>query len=307
MAEICLFTLFIFLFLAGMAVLRIGLFNLSGDKLKVFLEKMTDRPWKGFLTGTLFTGILQSSSAVMVMTVGLVSSGSMTFAQSIGIILGTNIGSALTVEFMTFTLERWILPMIIIGAVLSFSYKTWIKSLGISLIGISAVFAAIGGFKMLASSVTALPAVQVLLQHIEGHALIALLTGILLTALIHSSSATIGISMSLLLSGDLTLPSAILIMLGSNVGTCITGYMAGIGSGMEAKFTAYAHIWLNILGVLAFLPFIDAFSEFAVWLTADKMAQLAHASLIFNLGTSLAVLPFARSFAKLILLIHHRK
>ncbi|MEK4537471.1 MULTISPECIES: Na/Pi symporter [Peribacillus] len=304
MYELILFLLFIAIFLAGMAVLRIGLFNMSGAALKTFLSKVTDRPWKGFFAGTIFTGILQSSSAVMVMTVGLVSAGSLTFPQTIGIILGTNIGSTFTAEFMTISLDRWIIPGVISGAILCLMPKVLSKSAGMSLIGISAIFAAMSGFKMLSKPIAVYPSVQTLISNIEDHMSIALLAGILLTAMIHSSSATIGIAMSFLMSGELSVSSAIIMMLGSNIGTCITGYMASIGSGRQAAFTAYAHIWLNVIGVAAFLPLVDVLERTAAFFTDDKGTQLAHASVIFNIVTSLIVLPFARQFSNFILLIH---
>ncbi|MED4689200.1 Na/Pi symporter [Peribacillus frigoritolerans] len=304
MHELFLFILFIAIFLAGMSVLRIGLFNMSGAALKTFLSKVTDKPWKGFLAGTIFTGILQSSSAVMVMTVGLVSAGSLTFPQTIGIILGTNIGSTFTAEFMTFSLDRWIIPGVVSGAFLCFMPKALPRSLGMSLIGISAIFAAMSGFKTLSTPIAAYPSIQTLIHYIEGHMSYALIAGILLTALIHSSSATIGIAMSFLMNGELSVSSAIIIMLGSNIGTCITGYMASIGSGRQAAFTAYAHIWLNVIGVVAFLPFVDILESTAGYFTENKGTQLAHASVIFNILTSLAVLPFARQFSNLILLVH---
>ncbi|MBK5500801.1 Na/Pi symporter [Peribacillus sp. TH14] len=304
MYELILFLLFIAIFLAGMAVLRIGLFNMSGAALKTFLSKVTDRPWKGFFAGTIFTGILQSSSAVMVMTVGLVSAGSLTFPQTIGIILGTNIGSTFTAEFMTISLDRWIIPGVISGAILCLMPKVFSKSAGMSLIGISAIFAAMSGFKMLSKPIAVYPSVQTLISNIEDHMSIALLAGILLTAMIHSSSATIGIAMSFLMSGELSVASAIIMMLGSNIGTCITGYLASIGSGRQAAFTAYAHIWLNVIGVAAFLPLVDVLERTAAFFTDDKGTQLAHASVIFNIVTSLIVLPFARQFSNFILLIH---
>ncbi|WP_057911689.1 Na/Pi symporter [Peribacillus muralis] len=304
MYELFLFLLFIGIFLAGMSVLRIGLFNLSGAALKTFLSKVTDKPWKGFIAGTVFTGILQSSSAVMVMTVGLVSAGSLTFPQTIGIILGTNIGSTLTAEFMSFTLDQWIIPGVICGALLCFMPSVLSRSLGLSLIGISAIFAAMGGFKALSTPIAAYPSIQTLIHYIEAHMSYALLAGIALTALIHSSSVTIGIAMSFLMNGELSVYSAIVIMLGSNIGTCITGYMASIGSGRQAAFTAYAHIWLNVLGVAAFLPFVDILERTAAFFTENKATQLAHASVIFNILTSLAVLPVARQFSTLILWVH---
>lgn len=306
MYQFLLFFLFIGIFLTGMYVLRLGLFQLSGEKLNALLTKLTNQPWKGFLVGIIFTGLLQSSSAVMVMTIGLVSAGSLTFGQTIGIILGTNIGSTLITEFMTFSLEQWVIPGVVLGILLiTFPHKLF-KSIGMAFIGLSAIFAAMNGFKVLSKPIATYPLIHHFLLDMNQHLAIALLVGILLTAIIHSSSATIGIAMSFITSGELTLATAIIIMLGSNIGTCITGYMASIGSGKEATFTAYAHIWLNIIGVGIFLPFIHHLEKFAAFFSASKEMQLAHSSVIFNVITSLIVLPIAKQFAAFILFIHHR-
>jgi phosphate:Na+ symporter len=304
MQQLILFVIYICIFLAGMAVLRIGLFNLSGESLTAFLSTVTKTPWKAFMVGTFITGILQSSSAIMVMTVGLVSAGSLTFPQTIGIILGSNIGSSLTAEFMTFSLDKWIVPGAVGGAFLLFVPKVVCKSIGTSIIGLSAIFAAMNGFKHMAGPISSYSTVKTLIHSMEDHIFIAILTGLVITAIIHSSSAAIGISMSFLSGDELSVYAAIAIMLGSNIGTCITGYMASFGSGDEARFTAYAHIWLNVFGVLAFIPFMDQLERAAAYFTADKATQLAHASVLFNAITSLIVLPFAKQFARFILIVH---
>ncbi|PLS15184.1 Na/Pi cotransporter [Bacillus sp. M6-12] len=307
MYELLLFSLFLAVFMGGMSLLRIGLFNLSGKKLKTALAKVIGSPWKGFIAGIGITGLLQSSSAVMVMTIGLVSARVITFPQTIGVILGSNIGTTFTAVFMTFSVEKYIIPGVILGSLLCFMPKAVYKSIGFSLIGLFAIFAAMGGFKSLAVPLAEYPAVQTLLGKMDSHMLIALLTGLIITAIIHSSSAMIGIAMSFLASGELTIPAAIAVMLGANIGTCITGYLASIGSGDEARFTAYAHIWLNIAGVALFYPFIDDLARIAAMLAGQPDVQLAHSSVMFNAVTSLAALPFAGAFARFILYVHRGK
>ncbi|PLT34653.1 Na/Pi symporter [Bacillus sp. V5-8f] len=304
MRELLLFIIYILVFLTGMALLRIGLFNLSGQSLKAVLSKVTGTPLKGFITGTFITGLLQSSSAVMVMTVGLVSAGSLSFSQTIGIILGSNIGSTLTAEFMTISLETYILPGAAAGALLWLIPKTVCKSIGTAMIGLASIFTAMNGFKNLAGPISSFSITDTLIQSMENNLFIAILIGMAFTALIHSSSATIGIAMSFLAGGELTVFTGIAIMLGSNIGTCITGYMASLGSGDQARFTAYAHIWLNVLGVLAFIPLIGPLEDAAAFFTSNKAVQLAHAGVLFNVITSMAVLPFSGSFSKFILLLH---
>jgi phosphate:Na+ symporter len=306
-AEFSMFLVFLGIFLVGMYVLRLGLFQISGKTLASFLAKLTNKPWKGFGAGIFFTGLLQSSSAVMVMTVGFVSVGMMTFPQTIGIILGANIGSTFITEFMAFSLDRMILPGILVGALLCLFRNRFMNSLGTSLIGLSAIFAAMSGFKRLSDPLASIPLVKIWLVMMDHHIFFAVLTGIVVTAVIHSSSATIGIAMSFLSGDDLSVTTAIAVMLGSNIGSCITGWMASIGSGKEAAFTAYAHIWLNVLGVLIFLPFTGILELAVVRLTSSKEMQLAHASLLFNVITSLVVLPFSRQFATFIVKVHDKK
>lgn len=307
MYELLLFIFFIVIFIAGMTILRKGLFHLSGEKLKHILAKLTDQPLKGFIAGILLTGLLQSSSAVMVMTVGLVSAGSLTFKQTIGIILGTNIGSTFITEFMAFSLVHWIIPGVICGAVLMLIPHTIAKSSGMAFIGLSSIFAAMSGFKILATPIAAYPAVQTAIIEINDHFIFALLAGIVITAIIQSGSATIGIAMSFVANDELSVTAAILVMLGANIGSCVTSYLASIGSGKEATITAYAHIWLNIIGVCLFLPFVHQLEQFAAFFTANKETQIAHAGVIFNVISSLLVLPFTKQFASFIMMIHHRR
>ncbi|RFU71680.1 Na/Pi cotransporter family protein [Peribacillus saganii] len=307
MYELLLFSLFIAVFMGGMSFLRIGLFNLSGKKLKDVLAKVIGSPWKGFIAGIGITGLLQSSSAVMVMTIGFVSARVISFPQSIGVILGSNIGTTFTAEFMTFSVDKYIIPGLIVGAVLCSIPKVVSRSIGTSLIGLCAIFAAMAGFKSLAVPLAGYPFVQGVLGNMDSNTILALLTGIIITAIIHSSSAMVGIAMSFLASGELSISAAIAVMLGANIGTCITGYLASIGSGAEARFTAYAHIWLNIAGVALFYPFIDDLAQVAGMLTGEPDVQLAHASVLFNVITSLAVLPFAGAFARFIMHVHRRK
>ncbi|GKU81319.1 Na/Pi symporter [Niallia sp. NCCP-28] len=304
MIYIGLFIVFIILFIFGMTILRTGLFNLSSYNLKVWLEKLTDKPWKGFIISIIITALLQSSSAVMVLTIGLIAARALTFPQSIGIILGTNIGTTFTTEFITFNIDHILLPLAITGVFfILMPNKKW-RSLGFILFGIATVFTAMRGFKYFASILQENPEIKHFLLYMADHTFFALLAGILLTALIQSSTATIGIIMGFLSAGMLPVETAIAVMLGSNIGTCITSYLASIGGEKEAKLCAYAHIWLNIGGVILFYPLIDELKLFVSAMTADKDVQLAHASLIFNVLSSFLVLPFAEKFGHLIMKIH---
>lgn len=307
MLYIILFILFILLFIFGMTIIRFGLFNLSADKLKGWLTKLTSSPLKGMVTGTFITALLQSSSAVMVITIGLISAKIMTFPQSIGIILGTNIGTTFKTELITFNIDQFLVPLAIIGAILTFFKNIKIRSIGMLLFGIASVFTAMKGFELLAQPLTALPFINTYILSINDNLLLSLLTGAIITAIIQSSTAMTGITMGFLTAGLLHLDAGIAIVFGANIGTCITALIASIGGGKESRLAAFAHVWLNVGGVLIFSPFIPLLSQNAYLLADEKMVQLAHISVLFNVVSSIIVLPFATKFGKMILLIHDPK
>ncbi|MGJ7921421.1 Na/Pi symporter [Neobacillus sp. LXY-4] len=303
------FLLFIFLiavFIMGMSILRAGLFQLSGERFKKLLERVTNSPFKAMLTSIFVTALLHSSSAVMVITIGLISAGMLTFPRSIGIILGTNIGTTFTTEIITFNINQYLVPMAVIGAILMVFQNVKFRSSGFILFGMSAVFIAIQGFEFLSTPLTELPIVENILLMLNRSHLLSIVFGAILTALIQSSTAMTGITMGFLSGGILNLDSGIAIMLGSNIGTCITGYLASIGSGKESKLCAYAHIWLNVVGVLIFIPFVDWMSSMAQNVAKSPDVQLAHTSLLFNVISSLVVLPFSEQFGKWIMFVHGR-
>jgi phosphate:Na+ symporter len=307
MLYIILFILFILLFIFGMTIMRFGLFNLSADKLRDWLIKLTSTPFKGMLTGTFITALLQSSTAVMVITIGLISARIMTFPQSIGIILGTNIGTTFKTELITFNLDAILVPLAIGGAFLIFFKSKKIRSIGMLLFGIAAVFTAMKGFELLAHPLTSMRFINKFILSINDNVLLSLLTGTIITAIIQSSTAMTGIAMGFLSAGLLQLDAGIAIVLGANIGTCITAIIASIGGGKESRLAAYAHVWLNVFGVLLFIPLIPFLSEKAFLLASQKDVQLAHISVIFNVVTSILVLPFATKFGEMILYIHGKR
>lgn len=306
MYYLLLFILCILLFIFGMNIIRFGLFNISADKLKNWLIRLTNTPLKGMLTGTFITALLQSSTAVMVITIGLISAKIMTFPQSIGIILGTNIGTTFKTELITFDIDAAILPLAITGALLILWSNKKIRSIGLILFGISSVFTAMQGFEALAKPLTELPVVHKSLLSLNSSIFLSLVIGAILTTIIQSSTAMTGIAMGFLTAGLLKLDAGIAIVLGANIGTCITAVIASIGGGQEAKLAAYAHVWLNVFGVLLFLPLIPFLTNHAPLIASEKDVQLAHISVIFNVVTSLLVLPFATRFGHMILYLHKK-
>lgn len=306
MLELLLFILLIGVFLYGMYLLRQGLFNLSAETLRKCLVNLTDAPWKGFILGIFITAILHSSSAVMIITIGLVGAKILTFPQTIGIILGTNIGTTATAEIITFNLESFLIPIAVAGGILSLINHANFRNTGFILLGISSVFAAMWGFEALASPLKDTPFMHELLLTLGSSRLYAVLAGAVLTAVIQSSTATTGIIMGFLSADTMNLETGIAILLGANIGTCADALLASIGSGKEGKLTAYAHTWLNVFGVALFYPFIGLLAALGSFLSAQPDVQLAHISVIFNVVVSLFILPVAEPFGKLIMKMHSR-
>jgi phosphate:Na+ symporter len=306
MLYILLFILCILLFIFGMTIIRFGLFNLSANKLKTWLIKLTSTPLKGMLTGTFITALLQSSTAVMVITIGLISARIMTFPQSIGIILGTNIGTTFKTELITFDIDKILVPLAVSGALLILLKNKKARSIGMLLFGIASVFTAMKGFELLAQPLTGMPFISKFSLSMNDNIALSLLTGTVITSIIQSSTAMTGIAMGFLTAGLLQLDAGIAIVLGANIGTCITAVIASIGGGRESRLAAFAHVWLNVFGVLLFIPLIPFLTRNAELLASQTDIQLAHISVIFNVATSVIVLPFATKFGEMILFLHDR-
>ncbi|WP_216830064.1 Na/Pi symporter [Alkalihalobacterium elongatum] len=302
-----LFVVFIALFLFGMTIMRAGLHNLAGNRFKNTLEKMTDSPWKGLLLGAGITALLQSSSAVMIMAVGLVAAGILTFKQSIGIILGTNIGTCLTLEILAFDLSSFIMPLLLIGVFLIFLRNEITYLIGCISFGLGCIFVAMHGLEGLAFPISSLPFAHAFFTWTNNSELFGIGLGTIFSAIIQSSTATTAIAMGFMNDQIFGLSSGIAIMLGANIGTCFSAFLASMGANHSAKLVAFAHIWLNLLGVLLFFPFIGWLSDIASSLTNLPSLQLAHASTIFNIISSLVLLPFVHWYAKFIIFLHGKR
>ncbi|WP_407268448.1 Na/Pi symporter [Radiobacillus sp. PE A8.2] len=298
---------FVMLFFLGMSILRVGLYHLSYNKIKYILTTMTKNHYTGIITGFVATAFLQSSSLVLVLTIGFVSVGMLSFKQTLGIILGANIGTTITGELMAFSniIPEW--SFVVIGAFLIFINNRFIFGIGAIFVGLGSIFVALQGFESLAESINQLPIVQESLAISDHFALFGILVGTLVSAVIQSSSATIAITMSFLHEGIIELKASIAIVLGANIGTCITALLAIIGLKKEEKLVAMSHVWFNVLGVLLFMPFLGWLTDLASLLATDAKQQLAHISVVFNLLTVVCMLPFIGMFEKFIVRMHGSK
>ena len=257
--------------------------------------------------GTFVTMVIQSSSATTVMLVSFVQAELMTFAQSLGVILGADIGTTITAQLIAFKLTDYALLMIAVGfAIQMFAKRENIKHIGEAILGFGILFY---GMKLMGDSMKPLRTYQGFVDIMQGleNPLLGLLVGTLITGLIQSSSAFTGIVIVLAQQKLITLNAGIPMVFGANIGTCITAGLACIGTAREAKRVALAHVLFKIAGVLLFIFWIPAFADIirsiAAMFGSGTARQIANAHTIFNVSLALVFLPFTTIFAGLILKI----
>ena len=290
------------LFLYGMKLMSDGLENIAGEKLKSILEKITSNKIMGVLVGTIVTAIIQSSSAITVMVVSFVNAGLMTLGQATGVILGSNIGTTITAQMVSLKLEV-IAPIFIgIGAiVIVITKKKKVKDLAYIALGFGILFMGMGLMSSSLKPVSELAIFNKFILLVGKNSILGVLIGILITAILQSSSATTGILVALAVSGNLDMSVAFPIILGCNIGTCITAILAGLTANRIAKKAALLHLFFNIFGTILFLPFSDKVVMIVQYLTPDNVArQVANAHTIFNVVITIFILPISKYFVNLV-------
>lgn len=303
------------LFLYGMNMMGDGLEKVSGGKLEQILEKMTDKTYKGVLLGCAVTAVIQSSSAVTVMVVGFVNSGIMELSRAIGVIMGANIGTTATAWILSLTgisgdslIVNLLKPssfapvLAVIGVfLLMFSKNDKRKNIG----GIIAGFGILMiGMEFMSDSMSGLADNQqftsILLKF--SNPVLGILAGMILTAIIQSSSASVGILQALSLTGTVSFGTAFPIVLGQNIGTCVTALIASIGTNKNAKRAAFAHLYFNIIGVLLAVVLFygsNAIFKFDFMQNAVTPSQIAIIHSVFNIFSTFVMLPFTKQLEKL--------
>lgn len=263
------------IFLFGINMMGDSLKAIAGSKLKIIIEKTTNTPIKGILVGVIITGLIQSSSGTTALTVGLVRAGLMTLPQAIGIILGANIGTTVTSLLLGLPIKEYALPIMAMGSFLIFfiSSKKY-KQLGGVILGFGMLFFGLdvmgGALKGLAS----LPEFRDALESVGTWPILGLFVGAISTALIQSSSATIGILQELYTTGAIPLIGAVAILFGSNIGTTVTAIFASIGGSIAAKRTAAAHVLFNLIGSVFFMILLIPYTSFIQFLE-DKFIDIS--------------------------------
>jgi len=280
------------LLLLGIDMLSLGMEKLAGKQIQAWLDRMTDRPLKGAIFGFAATTVLQSSSLLMVTMIGLINANLFTLQQAVSVMMGQEIGTTLTGQLIAFDISKYILVVIIIGYGLQeFAREKRRRALGQALLGIGIVFLSLETMKSGIRPLIQQPWVQSWLATMGQVPLLGVAAGAFLTALIHSSSGMTGLTIALGVAGAITLPGAISLILGANIGTCFTGWIAALRSCRSARRASLAQIMINIFGVALFFPFIAPFSALLARTSTQLGRQIANAHTVFNIAVSLILFP----------------
>ncbi len=309
------------LFLYGMNMLGVGLEKISGNKMEKLLEKMTDNVLKGILLGVIITAAVQSSSATTVIVVGLVNAGMLKLHSAAGIIMGANIGTTVTGQILRladlesnenvgFILElikpTTLAPIITIVGIAMFmlAKNSRSKTIGEVLLGFGILFTGMFAMTDAVKPLSDLPIFAEIFQTLTNPVL-GVIAGALITALIQSSSASVGILQALASTGAITCSAAFPIIMGQNIGTCITSLLSSIGANKNARRAAMVHLYFNVIGTIVFLSAVYIYQGvigFDFWNEAIDMGGIANFHTIFNVVVTVMFIPFVKLLEKLALM-----
>ncbi len=301
------------LFLYGMDKMAEALKAVAGERMKSILATLTSNRIMSAVTGAFVTAVIQSSSVTTVMVVGFITAGLMSLSQSIGIIMGANIGTTITAQIIAFKVTKFALLLIAVGfGLILLGKRERIRHHGAGIMGLGLVFF---GMAVMGDAMHPLRSYEPFLdwmRHMASPA-IGILAGALFTALVQSSSATTGVVIVMASQGFISLPAGIALIFGANVGTCVTALLASIGKPREALRAAMVHVLFNLVGVLIWLPFIEQLAGVvssispaaeelsgAARLAAETPRQIANAHTIFNVANTVLLLGLSTQFARLV-------
>ncbi|HBG5342767.1 TPA: Na/Pi cotransporter family protein [Clostridioides difficile] len=290
------------LFLYGMSLMGEGLQKSAGDKLKKIIELLTSNVIMGVLVGTVVTGIIQSSSATTVMVVGFVNAGIMNLSQAIGVIMGANIGTTVTAQLVSFNLEG-IAPIALgVGIVFYlFTSNQKTKHLSEILIGFGILFTGMEFMKDAVAPLAEYKAFTDALLYFSKNPILGILAGFAITGIVQSSSASMGMLIALASQGILPLSSALPILYGDNIGTCVTSLISSVGASRNARRAAVMHLSFNVIGTIIFMLILNKPISAIVthFNPTDTARQIANAHTLFNLTNVIILLPFSKYIVKL--------
>ncbi|MGQ9631957.1 MAG: Na/Pi symporter [bacterium] len=290
------------LFLYGIRMASRSLQRVAGNKMRDILASLTKNRFIGFCVGILVTSFTQSSGATSSLLIGFVSAGLMSLKQTLGVILGAGIGGTITVQLLAFQITDYLPLLLIVGSLMFLTSKNRRYSdIGQIILGFGLVFYSIGIMSGSMSHLKFYPAVGRVLASFGDRPILGVIVATAISAAVQSSTATMGIAIALGLGGLLTLPAAITIMIGANVGTGVTAILSGFGSpSREAKQVAIAHILFKVVGAMLLLPFIPPFARLVEATSGDISRQIANAHTMYNAFVALVFLPLIPLVANLI-------
>ncbi len=291
-------------FLLGMQMMSANLQQVAGNRMKSILRTLTANRFMGIIAGALVTALVQSSSATTVITVGFVNSALMTLQQAVGVVLGANIGTTITGQLIAFKITRYAFPMIALGFALSaFSKNRKRQMWGKVILGLGLLFLGMTTMSGVMKPLRGSAPVREFFTAFSANPILAIIAGTLVTVFVQSSSATVGLTMTLAGSGLIGLQGAIFLVLGDNIGTTITAQLAAIGSNRAAKQAAMAHTLINLIGAVYFaLLALDQdgfFIKLVRRTSSDAMRQVANAHTMFNVVNCLLFIPLVPALTRL--------
>jgi phosphate:Na+ symporter len=300
------------LFIFGINTLSDGLQKITSNNIKSIIGVLSRRPWASALVGLATTLIIQSSSATSVMTVGFVNAGLINLKTAIGIIMGANIGTTITAQIVSLNIVGLLTyPLLIIGFILFFTSKRRrYKNIGMAIIGLGLLFLGMGIMKESLDPLKDNQSFKNFLLVFSRNPFLGVLAGLLLTSLLQSSSATIGILIALASQGLIPIEAAIPILFGDNIGTCTTALLSSIGTTVTAKRTAFSHLLFNVLGTIIFMTLFYGFrlEPFILrYMGSSVPRQIANMHTAFNAVTTAILFPLIGLFEKLVVKLYPGK
>ena len=290
------------LFLYSIKTMGDGLQQAAGDRLRYYIDKYTSNPFLGVLVGIVVTALIQSSTGVTVITVGLVSASLLTLRQAIGIIMGANIGTTVTSFIIGFKLGEYALPLIFLGTMfLFFTKNRTANNIGRILFGVGGIFYALNLISAGMSPLKDLPQFKEYMVTLGQNPILGVVAGAVITVLIQASSATIGILQGLYAGGFLDLKGALPVLFGDNIGTTLTVIIAAAGANVSAKRVAATHVTFNVLGTILCLillgPFTAMIEYFQALLHLSPEMTIAFSHGAFNVSNTIVQFPFIGALA----------
>lgn len=293
------------LFIFGIKFMGDGLKSFAGDKLRDYIDKYTSKPIMGVAIGAIITCLIQSSSATTSISIGLVRSGLMTLEQAAGIIMGANIGTTFTAFLIGLSFEKYALYFVCIGACLyCFTSRKNTRYIGEIIFGFGLLFYGLNIMGDTLSGLANLPEFETVAISMSEHPSLSIIAGALMTAVIQSSSAVIGVVQKLYETGGISLIASIAFVFGSNIGTTITGVFAALGGSVAAKRTATFHTMFNVVGTIIAFMLLDPITNFVQAVSTQfnlaPMMQVAFAHILFNVAATILFFPFLKHLCKLV-------